>query len=85
MVAWKSLLWPVLVIGSGFVWIFAAGVMSGFVPAINSFITSGDITVQTFNAVSFNLNFLSAAPGLVLILLGIGLIVDAVWHGRGDY
>ena len=83
MVAWKSLLWPVLVIGSGLVWIFAAGVMAGFIPAVNSFIMSGDITVQTFNAVAFNLNFLSAAPGLVLILLGIGLIVDAVWHG-GD-
>ena len=84
MVAWKALLWPVLVVASGFGWIFVTGVLSQFVPAINEFITKGQVTVQTFDAVSWNLNFISVAPGLVLILLGIGLIVDAVWHGGNE-
>ena len=84
MVAWKALLWPCLIVATGFVWIFLSGLFSSFVPVINSYILDSQVTVQTFNAVSWNLNVFAAAPGIVLILLGIGLIVDAVWHGGND-
>ena len=84
MVAWKALLWPCLVLSSGFVWVFLSGLLHDFVPIVNSYILDSQVSTQTFNAVSWNLNVFTAAPGIVLILLGVGLIVDAVWHGGND-
>lgn len=84
MVAWKVVLFPLLLAAAGFVWIMISAVLNGIVPVINEFITNGMLSVQTAEAVNFGLTVFSALPGVVMLCFGIGMIVDVVYRGD-DY
>ena len=84
MAAWKILLWPLLVMGAGAAWIFVTGALGQIVPEMNKYIDTGTMSVQTFEGLTFSLNWITTIPGIALIVIGLGLVVDAVWHGRGE-
>lgn len=84
MAVWKILLFPVLIMGAGFVWIFAVGMMGMFVPEINAFILNNALSQQTVDSIDFSLQFLQMMPGVVLVMFGIGLVIDEIRHGGGD-
>lgn len=84
MVAWKVIMFPVLVAAAGLIWILMTPLMSDLVPIINNLILDGMLSVQTVEAVSFSLTMFSWIPGIAIICFGIGLIVDAVWHGGAE-
>ena len=84
MAAWKILLWPILIMGAGGAWIFVSGMLGFLVPEINKWIDTGTISVQTFNGIEFVLNWITSIPGIALIVIGLGLVIDAVWHNREE-
>lgn len=84
MVAWKVIMFPLLLSAAGFVWIMITAALSDIVPVINLFISDGSLSVQTFESVSFGLTMFQALPGIVMLCFGIGLIVDEVYRGD-DY
>ena len=84
MAAWKILLWPFLVMSAGAAWIFVSGLLGNVVPEMQKYIDTGSMSVQTFEGLAFSLNWVTTIPGIALIVIGLGLVVDAVWHGRED-
>lgn len=84
MVAWKVIMFPLLVAAAGFMWILMTPMLTEFVPVINTYILSGMLSVQTVESINFGLTMFSWLPGIAIICFGIGLIVDAVWHGGTD-
>ena len=84
MVAWKILAWPFLLLGAGFAWICAQALITRLIPSINDAILNHVLSVQTTDAISFCLNMFELAPGIAAVIIGLGLVVDAVWHGGSE-
>lgn len=81
MVAWKALLWPVLLVGAGFAWVLVIGVSAQILPTVNMFIESGMMSNQTVGVLNSNLNILYLVPGVGLVLIGVGLLADVILGG----
>lgn len=73
--------WPFLLLGAGFAWICAQALLTRVIPSINDAIISQVLSVQTTDAISFGLNLFELAPGIAAVVIGLGLVVDSVWHG----
>lgn len=81
MVAWKVVMFPLLLAAAGIVWILVSPVLTDIIPIANMFIESGDMSVQTAEAIAFGLNIFQAIPGIVMLCFAVGLVVDIIYRG----
>ena len=81
MVAFRILLWPLLLVGAGLVWILFVGMTGYLIPVLNTLILQGMVSQQTMDACAFQLRILSMMPGIIPAGFGAGLLAQSVYTG----
>lgn len=78
MAAFRIILWPLLLVGAGIMWILFVGITGYVIPPLNNYILQGVISQQTVDSFEFQLMVLSMLPGIIPFGFGAALIVRTV-------